>query len=270
VRKANVLAVLMASLLLGLSPLAAAEPVIQRGIDAFTTPADGSTFYDFAKNPIPAGFFCADSRPFTGRVAFKGLPLATGSPEQLPGVDTVVERLDDGVFNAKGTATTRIQFRALSMVSIAPIETSCGAFHAYVALGGPQRVTMMSIHRTTENGGTFVAPLAVDVRLTFVPVDSVSRQAARKLELPVGFTFPPRSMPWGFATGTAKASGSVIVDTNGDLTPDTRLPGPSNFTTGQVDLWGERVSCCLQCHEAEGHLHCFQPSPCNELCGPIE
>jgi hypothetical protein len=270
--KASVLKALVISLLLGLSPLAAAEPVIQRGIDAFTTPGDGKTFYDFAKNPIPAGFFCSDSRPFTGKVAFKGLPLATGTPGQLSGADTVIERLDDGVFNAKGTATTRIQFRALSMVSIDPIQTSCGAFHVYVSLGGAQRVTMMSIHRTAENGGTFVAPLAVDARLTFLPVESASRQAARKLELPGGFTFPPRPMPWRLASGTAKASGPVVVDTNGDLTPDTRLPGTSNFTPGRTaagpsgDLLIEHTQCCPECHAADGHEHCYYPYNCSELC----
>ena len=64
--KKSVLAVLVFSLLLGLSPLAA-EPVIRRGIDVFTTVGRGRTFYDFAQNPIPAGFFCARSKAFTGR-----------------------------------------------------------------------------------------------------------------------------------------------------------------------------------------------------------
>lgn len=84
----------MSSLLLALS-LLAADPVIQRGIDVFTTPADGKTYYDFARAPIPAGFFCKSSRAFAGRLAFKGLPLAMETPGQLWGGDTVIERLDD-------------------------------------------------------------------------------------------------------------------------------------------------------------------------------
>ena len=158
------LAVLVCTFLLGLSPLAAA-PMIERGIDVFTTPADGKTGYDFARSPIPAGFFCKGSKPFTGRIAFKGLPLTTEIPGQLGVADTIVERLDDAVFDAKGTAVTRLQFRALSLVSIAPIKTNCGAFHAYASLSEKQRVTMMRIHRTEKDGGNFVAPLAVDVRL---------------------------------------------------------------------------------------------------------
>lgn len=98
---------LVSSLLLGLSPLSA-NPVIQRGIDVFTTWGDGRTFYDFSYNPIPASFFCKGSKAFTGRVAFKGLPLATGEPGQLWGADTVIERLDDAVFNDKGVAVTRL------------------------------------------------------------------------------------------------------------------------------------------------------------------
>jgi hypothetical protein len=266
--KRRVLAVLVSSLLLSLSPLAA-ETDIRRGIDIFTTPADGRTYYDFSQNPIPAGFFCDSSQTFTGRVAFKGLPLATAAPGQLWGGDTVIERLDNAVFDAKGNAETRIQFRALSLVSIAPLKTSCGAFHVYVSLGGQQRVTKMSILRTQDNGGSFVAPLAVNARMTFVPVKSTRNKAARKLTLAGRFTFPATPLPWSLATSAVKkTTGSVVVDTNGDQTPDTRLPGTSNFASGRspVNLTGaiEFGDCCMQCHTYDEGLkqHCTYPSYC--------
>src|ERR1044071_2811126 len=126
VSKRSVLAALVFSLLLGLPPLVA-SPVIQRGVDVFTIPADGRTYYDFALNPIPAGFFCNRSKAFAGRVALKGVPLVTAAPGQLRNGDTIVERLDNASFNARGTAVTRIQVRALSLASIAPIQTACGA-----------------------------------------------------------------------------------------------------------------------------------------------
>ncbi|HVR96361.1 MAG TPA: hypothetical protein VMW27_07095 [Thermoanaerobaculia bacterium] len=263
-RSRTVLAALVCSFLLGLSPLAAA-PVIERGIDTFSTPADGRTVYDFALSPIPAGFFCKGSKPFTGRVAFKGLPLSTGVLGQLGAADTVVERLDDAVFDAKGLAVTRIQFRALSLVSIAPVKTSCGSFHAYVSLGGEQRVTTMRIHRTQESGGTFAAPLAADVRLTFIPVKPARGKSARKLELNGSFTFPATSIPWSLTDG-AKGLDAVVVDTNGDLAPDTRLPGPSNFLPGlspdkALNLPG---SCCSEyvCHtDSTGKQHCSWTIP---------
>lgn len=279
-RNRGILLMLVLSLLLGLSPLAA-DPVIQRGIDIFTTPADGRTYYDFASNPIPAGFFCKRSQAFTGRVALKGLPLATETPGQLWGADTVVERLDDAVFDANGTAVTRLQFRALSMVSIEPIRTACGAFHVYVSLGGRQRVTTMSIYRTKEGGGSFAVPLAIDARLSFIPVKKpAGNKSARKLELTGTVNFPAHPISWSFPGGARTTRiGSVLVDTNGDLTPDTLLPGTSNFSPGvspdrsrlNKGFEGDCPSCCdLQCHTSSGEEHCYCAAvPPNCMMPPI-
>lgn len=265
-RSRSVLVMLVFSVLLGLSPLAA-DSIIRRGIDKFTTAADGNTYYDFAKTPIPAGFFCKGSKAFTGRVALKGLPLTTETPGQLKGADTIVERLDDAAFDAQGLAVTRLQFRALSLASIAPIKTSCGAFHAYVSLAGKQRVTTMRIQRTEEGGGTFVAPLAVNARLTFIPVKAVKNKSARKLELTGSFTFPASSIPWSLIDGPqVKSIASAVVDTNGDLVPDTRLPLASNFLAGATPdrvIASEACSCCPSpvCHidPANGKEHCTTP-----------
>ncbi|HEX3126696.1 MAG TPA: hypothetical protein VH394_05145 [Thermoanaerobaculia bacterium] len=263
--KKSILAALVFSLLLGLSPLAA-DSTVKRGIDVFTTPADGKTFYDFAQNPIPAGFFCSGSEAFTGRIAFKGLPLVTRVPGQLRSTDTVVERLDDAVFNAKGTATTRIQFRALSLVSIAPLKTACGAFHAYVSLSGKQRVTTMNIQRTKQGGGSFAAPLAADIRLTFIPVKPVHGKNARKLSMTGRFIFPATSIPWSFTEG-AKTLNTVVVDTNGDQIPDRSLPGLSNFFPGRSPSAPRTalVYCCYEyiCHAGDGCQHCSWQYPPN-------
>src|SRR6266852_1284881 len=99
----------------------AAEPV-RKGVDLWMTVA-GRAQTSFADEPIPAGFFCAGSQPFTGTVTFKGVPLAVTPAKSLTGIDTVVRRLDDAVFDAKGEATTRIQLMALSLASIEPIQT---------------------------------------------------------------------------------------------------------------------------------------------------
>ncbi len=259
------LAALAVAILISSSPLTAAV-VIQRGIDTFTTTDNGKTYYDFAQSPIPAGFFCKSSQAFTGRVAFKGLPLVTGAPGQLRGADTVIERLDDAAFDARGTAATRIQFRALSLVSIAPIKTTCGAFHVYVSLADQQRVTTMIIDRTREDGGNFVAPLAVDVRMTFIPVKPRGK-ASRKLELAGSFTFPATPLPWSFTGGAStKRIGSVLVDTNGDLAPDTLLSGTSNFFPGwSPDVFAPKA--CVVCEPQSCHT---DPSTGKEHCtGPI-
>lgn len=268
-RNRKILTVLGLSILLGLSPLSAAT-VIQHGVDVFTTPDDGRTFYDFSYNPIPAGFFCKGSKAFTGKVAFKGLPLVTDPPGQLFGADTVVERLDDAAFNAKGIATTRLRFRALSLVSSAPIKTGCGAFHVYVSLGGQQRVTTMSIFRTQEGGGNFSAPLAVDARLTFIPVNPPRSKDGRKLELTQSITFPASLLPWSLVAGVpVKRTASVAIDTDGDLIPDALLPAPSNFSPGEASgrsmlkTLGGTCSCCPDqvCHSDSGQYHCTDSPP---------
>jgi hypothetical protein len=210
VRNRTILSILVLSLLLGLSPLYA-DTVLRRGIDAFTTVGEGKTFYDFSHNPIPAGFFCKASKTFTSRVALKGLPLTTGRPGQLWGADTVLERLDDAVLDDKGVGVTRVQFRALSLVSNTPIKTACGAFHVYISLNGKQRVTTMNILRTQEDGGNFVAPIAADVRMTFIPVKPARNKDRRKLELTGSFTFPAIPLPWFTANAKAKRIGAVVV-----------------------------------------------------------
>lgn len=263
-RNRCVFAVLMLSLLLGLSPLAA-DPVIQRGIDAFNTLASGSTFYDFAHKPIPAGFFCKNSKPFTGRVELKGMPLATGVPGQLRGADTVIERLDNAVFDANGTAVTRIVFRALSLVSIDPIETVCGSFHVYISLTGSQRVTKMTIYRTQKGGGIFEAPLKVKARLTFIPVKPADDKISPKLEILGTVNFPGNPLPWSFAVAARdkRRREPVFVDTDGDLRPDTLLPSVSNFLPGiSPDRVMSKSCACIEgCHMESGEMHCYVQVP---------
>jgi hypothetical protein len=165
---------------------------------------------------------------------------------------------------------TRLQFRALSLASIAPVKTGCGAFHVYISLAGEQRVTTMSIHRTKENGGTFLAPLAVNARLTFIPVKPT--KSARKLELTGKFTFPANPVIWTLADGAAaKRSGSVLVDTDGDLTPDTRLLDTPGFLVGlssdnlTPNKLGDTGCGCwngdMVCHGyLTDHEHCVVPT----------
>jgi hypothetical protein len=264
--KGSSLVVFAVILLVGM-PALGADTVIQRGIDVFTTTSDGSTYYDFSHNPIPAGFFCENSQAFTGRVALKGLPLETGAPGQLGNADTIVERLDDAVFDAQGTAVARIQFRALSLASIAPIKTSCGAFHVYVSLAGQQRVTTMRIFRTEKNGGSFVAPLSVKMRLAFIPVKPPRNKNARKLELTGSIDFPGRALPWSRTGSSTKQIGAVVVDTDGDLKPDTLLFGTPSFWPG----WRPRASTapksgscqlCQVCHYTADDAHCTEVETC--------
>jgi hypothetical protein len=258
-------------LLGSLSPLVA-DNVIRHGVDTFTTTANGKTFYNFAKNPIPAGFFCSSSAAFTGKVAFRGLPIETDTPGALHNADTVIERLDDAVFDSRGIAETRLQFKALSLVSISPIQTACGAYHAYVTLGGTQRVTSMKIYRSETGGGHFVAPLAVDAKISFIPVKP--GKSARRLELTQSFTFPASPLPWSTTGGAAtKSIGNVLIDTKGTLKPDTLVSGSSNFWPGWTPGVTLQTKGCMMCEPQSCHdpgtgkLHCTGPT---YACYPYE
>src|SRR5688572_30075256 len=123
------------------SPVFAGDGAIHKGVDVWMTVA-GFARTSFAQEPIPAGFFCEGSKPFTGMVEFEGAPLAAEPADSLGTVDTVVRRLDDAAFDSKGEAKTRIQVMALSLVSMKPIETSCGAYDVTVSLAGEQPTTI--------------------------------------------------------------------------------------------------------------------------------
>jgi hypothetical protein len=257
-----VLAAFAVALLAALSPLAA-DTVIHRGVDVFTTTANGKTFYDFGHHPIPAGFFCKSSAPFTERVTLKGLPLETGSPGQLHSADTVIERLDNAAFDASGTAVTRIRFKALSLASVAPIKTACGSYHVYITLAGQQRETTMRIIRTSEGGGHFLAPLVAKARLTFIPVKPGRDKGARNLQLTSDVTFAATPIPWSTTGGAVtKRVGTVLVDTNGDLSPDTLVFGSTNFWPGwkpgpALKITGSCTQCePPTCHYDSGEQHC--------------
>ncbi|HEV7507198.1 MAG TPA: hypothetical protein VGS07_20075 [Thermoanaerobaculia bacterium] len=202
--------------------------VIHNGVDLWMTVA-GFAQTSFADQPIPAGFFCEGSQPFTGKIVFKGAPFAAVPADSLGGIDTAVRRLDDAAFNDKGEATTRIQLLALSLASVKPVETSCGSYDVAVSLAGEQPVTTMRIFRTEALGGTYSAPLALNVKAVFTPVNgdkSGRREVTRRIELGPG----SRSV-WAYVKAPQYPAG-VKIDTNGDGQPDTVLPASSNFLAG--------------------------------------
>ncbi|HEY0555485.1 MAG TPA: hypothetical protein VGG20_14585 [Thermoanaerobaculia bacterium] len=201
---------------------------IHKGVDLWMTVA-GFAQTSFADQPIPAGFFCASSQPYGGTVVFKGAPLAIAPAKGLGPIDTAVRRLDDARFDAQGTASTRIQMMALSLVSTKPIETSCGAYDVAVSLAGEQPVTTMKIFRTEALGGTYSAPLALNVKAVFTPVNgdrNGRREVTRRIDLGPG----SRSV-WAYVSVPQYKTG-VRIDTDGDGRPDTVLPASSNFLAG--------------------------------------
>jgi len=211
-------------LVLGQIPAAALE--IEEGIDLWWTRGDGSTFASFAREPIPAGFFCAGSAPFTGQIEFRGVPVATDPPGLLGRADTVLHRLDDVVFDESGVAVTRLQMRAMQFEALRPLRTECGTFRVAVELDGEQPITEMRIIRETARGGRFLADIHVNIRISFTPEDhggdtvSVSRQLRLN---------PAPNAVWSDRPdrGYLEVDGSVRIDTNADGLADTFVPGTS-------------------------------------------
>ena len=248
-------------------PTLAADRVIYNGIDLWRTPADGSTYADFTKMPIPSGFFCFKSEPFAGRIPFKGVPVATSVPGVLGATDTIVQRLDDAVFNRRGVAMTRIQVRSLNFEGLAPLKTACGDFAAKLSLDGEQPITKMRIIRENANGGRFLAPIAVNVKIAFTPV---GRPGTEPLEVRKSLSFPPLPNQRWVSLGAqshSKALGFVLTDTDGDRVPDTYVPGTSNFGVGLMRTptsKGSAANCqfspdnpVIDCHGDPSHgEHC--------------
>ena len=233
-------------------PAFAVDRTIYNGIDLWTTRGDGTTFADFSKEPIPAGFFCHKSAPFTGRVVFRGVPLATGTPGVLGGTDTIVQRMDDATFNRRGVATTRIQVRSLNFEGVAPVKTACGLFRVKVVLDGEQPITRMRIVQNRPDGGYYLAPIGVNLKITFEPL---LNRGTESLELRRSFLFPadPKAQ-WSVKPGPGgrEVAGVVLADTDGDRRPDTYLPGTSNFAAG----WATNKAASTTCHTHDGGTHC--------------
>ncbi len=236
--KRAIVCALTLAIFVALPAVAAGVRTIQNGIDVWRTPGDGTTFVDFAKNPIPKGFFCSKSGSFTGRIVLQGRPLTTGTPGELGGADTIVQRLDDADFDGNGVATTRVQLRALQLESVSPVKTACGDFTARVSLSGPQPTSKMRIVKESDNMGRFEAPIQVRFRVNFFSTKGTS---AQRLELVRSFTLDPASnATWGAVVPKRNFSrqASVLVDTDNDQIPDTYLPKSSgNFFPGLSEEW---------------------------------
>lgn len=224
------------ALLLALAvPVAAASDaspaVIKSGVDMWVTPNGGSTFSNFESDPIPAGFFCEGSKPFTGRIAWTGMPLQAEPKRALGDVDTLVKRLDNATFDVNGEAHTRLQMLALSLKSVEPFDSGCGLYNAYVRLDGEQQQTEMRIVRTMEMGGYFIAPLALHTKVIFEPLPGQPgerRELKRYIELGPGST-----SVWSIAKAPEQ-HGYVKVDADHDGSMDTLVPMDSEFAAGMA------------------------------------
>jgi hypothetical protein len=228
----STLLVALAVLLFAALPVAAAEP-IQRGVDAWRTVPE-ATWADLSDNPLPAGFFCKDFPGFSGQLYMKGVPIMTENG-LLPRTDTIVERLDDAAFNKRGVAVTRVRLLALQLTGVETFKTACGEYKVDVTLDGEQPLSRMRIIRENPKGGRYLVPLAVNAKLIFTRVGDESE----RYEFADHVRFSPNPLNrWSysrFSPAVKRIVNPMMVDTDWDGTPDTRVPAQSNFSPGSYN-----------------------------------
>ncbi len=210
---------------------AVANDVIYSGADHWST---GRTFAHFVEDPLPAGFFCEGSAPFAEQINLKGAPLATEPECVLGSIDTIVHRLDHATFHEDGSASTRIQFLALSLAGMEPLEIpGCGTYDVTASLDGSrQPITEMKIQQDSADGGTFAALLDLNVKMVFTPRGAGEALAVdRNIKLGPGTSSVYSVVPMPKPEEVMR----VQVDTDGDLVPDTMLPARTNFAAGNIN-----------------------------------
>lgn len=279
-------------LLVAAVPTFAVEPLykpfdrVPAGFDYWQTLGSGATAYSFANDPLPKGFFCDGSKAFAGLLKFEGVPLRTVPHGILGATDTIIERLDDAVFDDKGVGMTRIQIRELQLVSSTPIATPCGTWRAVANLAsGEQPITPMRLTRRNEFGGDYQADLWIKVDLTFVrESDGESRVVTRTLHLPTAkttayacwtryTTATPSTSPTSPASGTTVNLNSPSLSSSTTTSVYVQQPG----TTTRVRIYDFDSNGCVvgyQCqdgtclpvyswHEAFDDEDHFVSTPCD-------
>jgi hypothetical protein len=183
-----------------------AQSVIPAGKDYWVTPADGQTSVVIAAGDLEKLCGAPPSDTWNHTVFLQGVPAA-GSDW-----DTVVARLDNAVFDPTGVANTRVQLVHLAFRGSSP-DTPCGPVDWVVGLNGPQRITRMSIRRTSQRGGIFNAQLAVDVVLhAYDPNGKLIGDLFASFDLPDPSAGTGSGTPWSFGTNGQFRAGMTETD----------------------------------------------------------
>jgi hypothetical protein len=237
--------------LLALLAAPAWAQTVLKGSDVWNTPGDGSTN---AVLNLPLDFFDPGCS-FQGTVVLRGKNVATSPANAFGNADSVIERLQDAVFDVNGVAVVSIAAKALSLESTQPLSTPCGQWAAAVSLNNPQAITRMTIKRAGSTGGTFTAPISVATTWTFTRSDGAVRTLDTNNVLDSSL---PTEWRYSSCPGAVKTGGVVQVDTDNDGVPDTAVNGVSNFFAGYT------ANCQLlkPCRNknVDPATHCYEPA----------
>lgn len=183
-----------------------AQGGVLAGKDYWVTPANGMTHFTFPEGDVESLCGAPESTTWNHKVILQGVPAA-GSDW-----DTVVTRLDNAVFDAAGLAFTRVQLSHLAFRG-SSAETPCGTINWSVGLAGRQRVTSMTIRRTSARGGIFNARLAVDAEFRgFDPNGIYVGSLFYSFDLPDPSTGTGAGTPWSFGSNGQFRAGMTETD----------------------------------------------------------
>jgi hypothetical protein len=234
--------------------LAQDRDVIPRGTDSWKTAGDGSSYTDLN---LPAGFLDKDCPAFKGRVVLAGVPVETVPADAYNGGDTLVERLEDAVFDAKGVAQVKIVVRGLHFKGADSLKTDCGEWSADVGLAKEQSPTVMTIVREDAHGGYFTAPISVDTVWTFT---RSSDGAVRTLGTSNILTSDEKS-PWSSDTCTKSAAAGTrrpALVKPGNGRPALKIAAVTHgFNPGYVNC---RPSVLCRGKQIDPSIHCYSPA----------
>lgn len=205
---------------------AASAQNLRAGLDLFTS--QQGTAVDFSNNPIPGGFFPGCGLGFNGSISLTGAPIAAS--QNLGRTDTIVARLNPTVFNTSGVGAAQPQIKALCLKNNAWIDPCGQTWKVSVRLdpAATQPIGAMAIRRTGPQGGTFGSSFSVLGEVSFT--DGVTNLGPVSDSILLKTT----SACWSYTPGTPSitVTGPVTVDADCDGTPETVLPGTSNFHAG--------------------------------------
>ena len=183
----------------------AAAQVIPKGIDYWRTPLNGTKF-KFPDKEVEALCKKAPDPSWNHEVTLRGIPAA-GSDW-----DSAVARLVPAVFDKSGTATTRVQFKSLLLISAAPTDTPCGKlmWTARLSRKAAQPITPMKLTKRNDRGGVFSAELALRVEMQANNADTGAFVGI--LPFDIKLPDPQGGTPWSFGAGNQFRPGMTETD----------------------------------------------------------
>src|SRR3954454_12214821 len=177
-----------------LATAASADAQLAPQFSLFQTDPSQNVFRFAGSSAIPAGFFTPDSQTFEGAANFGGDPLVNFQGTDVGNADTVIERTADAAPGPDGNLgdAAPIELRALSLVSVAPIEVRNGSgtveFWDVRATLSPSRPSSgtFRLAQTAPNGGTFDSEITVYPVFTFTRLSDGAQRVLDVGALPDG------------------------------------------------------------------------------------